>query len=898
MRHVPIHALACLALVAVTPIVYGQTLEEEPGAFDETKLKQDIQDVSFGTRATLEAGTYYVRSQVFLPPSWFLQGGVYKPAKVIGHTETITGNFDGIPGTETKTVYNTRVVCGVPVYSRHWRTWANLPATDLSKNRFPSWVTPPSGAPFNPRTKIYWVDIPEWMANNGHTQPWFPGLERTGTEDNSPVNVRSGWKALNQYDNDTDNVPVNRDVLTATIGGLPLKFAEMADDPGFSTNPMTGRWARASGGAGTTLIYDPQKAFGTGRTGYAFGTADTSGDMRMTVFHHQDYRSVTVGVNGAESIIPMGGGAGGVELQLGANPFSASIDGIDWYESNQAYNVQRFRLWNVPEFLWKPGTMVINTVQRRIYFIAPTAIAEEDYKLIDWKRKDTSQTHTINSSEPYYYSRYPDGSGTGNGIQTGRQPTPVGEDSLLELSIPKLQSSSATNLHSECIKFDGGVSDSNPTGLLPSILIQDVKFGNGLRTGVNIENANNVTVKNSFFRNFGGEGLKIKFSKNVTVDNCLFRGAYRHMLALQNGKMQTTTGIWEAKDSDAFKFVGGQATLIPDLKHVKFDAGTRDAISNNILVKDCTFEQSGEVYPEAKGLRMYGYPVGTVIDNCKFKDMSAVAVHVSGINTTVKNCNFQNVCKDVTDSAAIYAGRSWMKLGTFVDNNWIENTYRSTPNWNTTAYYGTWSVPSEGQAAAVEMDSRPNACVYFDDNQFGGATYMNDYRNSAIGVKINRGRFMIADDLSHSSVVKMTFLLPNDEPGNSIWSGLDTNQKAYYQNYRELGSLFGDPAFGIRNASGAFIGYPENWGLIMWELSNRSWVDQESETSSWTFWDMSDAFFRYFTAINGGGATGGREGAFPISRFLMTDENAVDFTGFKTINNSPAYKNGYIAKRN
>jgi len=30
----------------------------------------------------------------------------------------------------------------------------------------------------------------------------------------------------------------------------------------------------------------------------------------------------------------------------------------------------------------------------------------------------------------------------------------------------------------------------------------------------------------------------------------------------------------------------------------------------------------------------------------------------------------------------------------------------------------------------------------------------------------------------------------------------------------------------------------------------------------------------------------------------MTDENAVDFTGFKTINNSPAYKNGYIAKRN
>lgn len=618
----------------------------------------------------------------------------------------------------------------------------------------------------------------------------------------------------------------------------------------------------------------------------------------MTVFHHQDYRSVTVGVTGAESIIPMGGGAGGVELQLGANPFSASIDGIDWYESNQAYNVQRFRLWNVPEFLWKPGTMVINTVQRRIYFIAPTAIAEEDYKLIDWKRKDTSQTDTINSSEPYYYSRYPDGSGGGNGIQTGRQPTPVGEDSLLELSIPKFQSNSTTNLHSECIKFDGGVSDSNPNGLLPSILIQDVKFGNGLRTGVNIENASNVTVKNSFFRNFGGEGLKIKFSKNVTVDNCLFRGGYRHMLALQNGKMQTTTGIWEAKDSDAFKFVGGQSTLIPDLKHVKFDAGTRDAISNNILVKDCTFEQSGEVYPEAKGLRMYGYPVGTVIDNCKFKEMSAVAIHVAGINTTVKNCNFQDVCKDVTDSAAIYTGRSWMKLGTFVDNNWIQRTYRKTPNWDTPAYYGTWTVPSAGQAAAVEMDSRPNACVYFDDNQFGGATYMNDFRDSAIGVKINRGRFMVADDLSHSSVNNMVFLLPDNEPAGAVWSGLGSGSNAYYQQYRELGALFGDPAYGVRNSNGQLTDFPENWGLIMLAISDRSWVDAEGAPAGWYVTDMLSAYLMYNNKIMAGGTNGGREGTFPISRLLMTDESNLDFTGFKLINNSPSYKNGFIARRN
>lgn len=96
-------------------------IDEEPGGFDEAKLRQDILDTSFGLRQTLDPGTYYVRKQVFFQPSHLLQAGVYKPLKIVGHTESVTGNFDGQPGNETKTVYNTRIVAGIPVYFRHWK---------------------------------------------------------------------------------------------------------------------------------------------------------------------------------------------------------------------------------------------------------------------------------------------------------------------------------------------------------------------------------------------------------------------------------------------------------------------------------------------------------------------------------------------------------------------------------------------------------------------------------------------------------------------------------------------------------------------------------------------------------------------------------------------------------
>lgn len=735
------------------------------------------------------------------------------------------------------------------------------------------------------------------MTNNNQKEAWFPGWKKQTGGDLQPVNVREGWAAIGQYDSYQDNVTAYKEALNASIGGLPLKYAELADDPAFAMNPMTGRWARTSAGESEVLFYDAHGAFGSGRTGTPI-SADSSMDTRVTIFHNQDYRSVTVGADGVEAFVLSGFGHTGSEVHLGANPFSGAVEGIKWYQDNQAYNVQRFRMWNIPEFLWKPGTVVINTMQRRIYFVAPSELAEEDYKMIDWKRKDTSNTHQVTSSDPYYYSRISDGTGLGNGIQVVRNPIPVGQDSLLEISIPMFEQNSADRLSSECIKVIGGVSDTNPNGLIPSILIKDVKFGNGLRTGINIEDASNFSVKNAFFRNFGAEGLKLRFCKNATVEDCLFRGAYRHQLVLQNGKALYPDGLWKEVDSNRFQYALGEASLLPDNKPIKFDSMTRDAISHNLVVKNCSFTGAGEVYPEAKGIRMLGYPVGTVIEGCKFSDMAAVAVHVSGINTTVRNCQFTDVCKDVTDSAAIYTGRSWMKLGTFVDNNTFNGTYRKTPDLNITSYYGAAFQASASIPAAVEMDSRPNACAYFDENQFGACTYMNSYQNSYIGVKINRGRFIAADDLSHASVPKTSFLLPENEPAGLSYSGLGLNANAYYQNFRELGSLFSDSSFGTYS-NGVLAAFPTGWQTILDKISTRSWINYGNfSLEGWDTTQMDSAYKTYHAKIAGATSNGGRDGTFPISRMLMTDESDLNFTGFKTINNSPAYKNGYIARRN
>ncbi len=105
------------------------------------------------------------------------------------------------------------------------------------------------------------------MTNNNQKEAWFPGWKKQTGGDLQPVNVREGWAAIGQYDSYQDNVTAYKEALNASIGGLPLKYAELADDPAFAMNPMTGRWARTSAGESEVLFYDAHGAFGSGRTG-------------------------------------------------------------------------------------------------------------------------------------------------------------------------------------------------------------------------------------------------------------------------------------------------------------------------------------------------------------------------------------------------------------------------------------------------------------------------------------------------------------------------------------------------------------------------------------------------------------------------------------------------------
>lgn len=899
MKYHPISTVLVLACLASL----GRA--QSGPALNETDLRNHIIELSTGSsaRTALEPKTYYVRNQVFFNPTHLKVSGVVKPLKIIGATETVTGTINDQP--VLKKVYKTRIVNGLAIPAADWKTWAQLPSDDPVKNRIPEAVPVGGGLYQMIRENVYWVDIPAWMAEKLSAplaDRWFTGW-RKEVVNNETILTYDGWHplssstAVNYGNGETTAAKVNREPIVASIGGKPLLFAESKDDPNYATNTPTWRWGRVFDDAASSPLIDSMRAYGTNRQ-MSLIPDGNNGDVRFTVFQDQDYRAVTTGLTSVEGFLS-GGTPGVVAFQsyLQANPFAISDP-----TTSQSYIGQRFRIWNAPEYLWKPGTMVINTATRRIYFVPPTAIAEEDWTVTDWTRKMDSGVHP---EDPGLIRIGPGGTpGT-------RSDPPSGVDDMLEISIPSF---SGSNLAQECIKVDGDHLGEE----IPSILIQDMKFGNGLKAGVNLEECKNVTIQNCFWRNFGSESLKIKFSKDVEVKDCSFRGSYNRMMTIQNGKAwfpannpffkpegwsEVTAKHFEYRTDTygVFSSTNPWTATTEDNKPTKFEDDIVNIIPKNIKVLRCTFEDGGLVYPDAPAVFMDGYPVGVTFDQCTFKNLPGVGLSMSGLDTTVKNSTFENIGLDCSDSAAVYSGRSWTKIGYFVLENTFNNVARQTPSLYNASVYGTVPVTS----ARNHLEEYPNAAIYFDDNNWGCVASQNAITNCHIGVKINRGRYIVADNPTSLTVPNAVYLLREDQvgagPNDVVYSGLMVNSKpnAYYQHYRELGAFFTSPTFTASPFYAWDYYMPENYYLLLSKISNYSWGFDDT-LPGWDVYNMVPGMMDIRSNVMVGTGKSGKYGAFPMQLFNDTrnpDTTPDEFRGFVYQNGLPSWRNRNLALR-
>jgi len=168
-----------------------------------------------------------------------------------------------------------------------------------------------------------------------------------------------------------------------------------------------------------------------------------------------------------------------------------------------------------------------------------------------------------------------------------------------------------------------------------NITIQGVTIQNGLDYGITIDESKNVTVKDCNFNEVCGNAIMIRDCYDCLVDYCNF----------------TNLGA------------GG----------VNINAGVRETLTpGNCAVTNCTF----------KGLQrllVNGYPaiylqgVGNKAAHNDISDMKMIAINYGGNNQIIEYNNIYDVCKDTSDTGAIYAGRNWTTRGNIIRYNYIHD---------------------------------------------------------------------------------------------------------------------------------------------------------------------------------------------------------------------------------
>ncbi len=182
-----------------------------------------------------------------------------------------------------------------------------------------------------------------------------------------------------------------------------------------------------------------------------------------------------------------------------------------------------------------------------------------------------------------------------------------------------------------------------------NITLENLTFSTGAANGLSLNNCENISIKGCVIKNFTGDGVALKYCNDVKVDGCdISNTGFSGVQIAGGGNIETLepSGI-EITNNDIYNFnILGKA-----------DSG------NGVML---LWKNAGEAE--------YYYCVAPKIQNNRIHDAPCIAIYFKGaLEPYIGHNEIYNVCREVLDNGAIYAGRTAALRNTVIENNFFHN---------------------------------------------------------------------------------------------------------------------------------------------------------------------------------------------------------------------------------
>ena len=217
-----------------------------------------------------------------------------------------------------------------------------------------------------------------------------------------------------------------------------------------------------------------------------------------------------------------------------------------------------------------------------------------------------------------------------------------------------------------------------------NVILKNIELTGSLNNAVNILNSNNVTVTVCTIKSVAGIGVEMSDCYNTTVSNC-------HIYDTGMGGI-TADG-------------GDNVTLTP---------------SNNLVYNNKIHDYSLKRAMYSPGIRLSG--VGAIAKNNEIYNSDHMALNFAGNDHLIEYNDIHDVVRSTRDAAAIYAYESRVGRGNVIKNNYIHDIESDIVNDSDS--YGVHAIYLDGKRDGTTVESN----VFY--NIRGSALWINAGRDN------------------------------------------------------------------------------------------------------------------------------------------------------------------------
>lgn len=222
---------------------------------------------------------------------------------------------------------------------------------------------------------------------------------------------------------------------------------------------------------------------------------------------------------------------------------------------------------------------------------------------------------------------------------------------------------------------------------------------------IKINGVSNITIDGIHIDGVKGNGIYASDSSGVKIINTVVSNVSKEGIYISRGQnnLVKSCSVYNIGNGAVTVSGGNLQTLAPA----------------NHVVDSCDIHDFGLIKKTYSGGVSLG-GVGNALKNSKIYNANHLAVNYYGNDHLIDNNEIYNVLQNVSDSGAVYAGRSMVQRGTVISNNYIHDISSTAED----------TVNAAGCVA-----------IYLDDQYCGQTIINNRIENiNGIGVFINGGR--------------------------------------------------------------------------------------------------------------------------------------------------------------